>query len=116
MALPTSPLAKGVHSVTERERTVVIAGNWKMNKTRPEARILAEALVDGLKAQTGLPEVVLFPSFTSLETVLKVTSGSAAQVGAQNMDYRESGAYTGEISPPMLTELGVTYVLLGHSE
>ncbi len=98
------------------ERALVIAGNWKMNKTRPEARELAQALVDGLKAQTGLPEVVLCPSFTSLEAVLQVTSGSALKVGAQNMDSRESGAYTGEVSPSMLTELGVPYVILGHSE
>jgi len=102
--------------VATTERKLVIAGNWKMNKTRPEARTLAEALVAGLKETTDRPGVVVFPSFTSLETVLSATAGSACRVGAQNMDYRDAGAFTGEISPPMLTEQGVTHVLIGHSE
>ncbi|HEY9871609.1 MAG TPA: triose-phosphate isomerase [Candidatus Obscuribacterales bacterium] len=102
--------------MTTAERPLVIAGNWKMNKTRPEARELARAIVDGVAGRENLPDIVLCPPFTSTETVVAVTAGSVIAVGAQNMDYRESGAYTGEISPLMLKELGVAYVILGHSE
>jgi triosephosphate isomerase len=60
--------------------------------------------------------VILCPPFTALETVMNVVKGSPVAVGAQNMDYRDSGAFTGEVSPLMLLELGVKYVILGHSE
>lgn len=103
--------------MTSRERPLVIVGNWKMNKTRPESRQLAEDIVEAIRGQEELPTLVLCPPFTSLETVISVSGQiSGLAVGAQNMDYRESGAYTGEISAPMLTELGVRYVILGHSE
>ncbi len=87
-----------------------------MHKTRPEARELAGAVRDALETERDLPAVVLCPSFTSLEPVLQVCVNSPLAVGAQNMDHRDSGAYTGEISPPMLLELGVKYVIIGHSE
>ncbi|HEY9786372.1 MAG TPA: triose-phosphate isomerase, partial [Candidatus Obscuribacterales bacterium] len=102
--------------MTTSKRKTIIAGNWKMHKTRAEARELAKAIVDGVKGEKDLPEVVLVPPFTSIPEVLQVTSGTSVQVGAQNMDWRDSGAFTGEIAPPMLTELGVKYVLIGHSE
>jgi triosephosphate isomerase len=100
-------------------RKTIIAGNWKMHKTVAEARELAKALVDGVKADLGgtaLPDIVLCPTFVCLPEVLTTVKGSALAVGAQNMDYRESGAFTGEIAPPMLTSIGVTHVIIGHSE
>ena len=97
-------------------RKTIIAGNWKMNNTREEARKLTEELVKGVHSEKELPEVVLFPPFTSLETVINAAKGSPVLVGAQNMDYRDSGAFTGEVSPLMLLELGAKYVLIGHSE
>src|SRR5688572_20787110 len=97
-------------------RKTIIAGNWKMNYTRKEAAALTEALVKSTKELKDLPEVVLCPPFTSLSTVLDLVKGTPIAVGAQNMEYRESGAYTGEISPLMLLELGVKYIVIGHSE
>jgi triosephosphate isomerase len=97
-------------------RKTIIAGNWKMNNTRVEAKALTEAVLQGIKGETGLPEIVLCPPFTSLQTVVDLVKGSPIKVGAQNMEYRDSGAYTGEISPLMLKEMGVHYVLIGHSE
>ena len=94
----------------------IIAGNWKMHKTRAEARTLAQALLDGIKGEHHLPEIVLFPPFTCLQDVLAVTLDSPIGVGAQNMDYRASGAFTGEISPVMLVDLAIQYVIIGHSE
>lgn len=102
--------------MSNSKRKTIIAGNWKMHKTRKEARDLAKAVADSVAGESDLPEVVLIPTFTSLADVLGATEGSVVQVGAQNMDWREEGAFTGEISPPMLTDLGVKYVLIGHSE
>jgi triosephosphate isomerase len=100
-------------------RKTIIAGNWKMNKTVAEAAALAKSIVEGiaseLKGET-LPVVVLCPTFICLPEVLKQVKGSVCQVGAQTMDYRESGAFTGEISAPMLKDIAVEYVLIGHSE
>jgi triosephosphate isomerase len=98
------------------ERPVIIAGNWKMHKTRSEAQALAQEIKAGLAGEANLPEVVLCPAFTSLDTVVEAVSGSKISVGAQNMDHRDAGAYTGEISPLMLTDLKVTHVVIGHSE
>lgn len=97
-------------------RRKIIAGNWKMNKNRAEATQLAETLVKGVSGENDLPEVILCPPFTSLQTVSDVVKGSTIAVGAQNMDHHESGAFTGEISPAMLTDLGIKYILIGHSE
>lgn len=95
-------------------RKAVIAGNWKMNKTRPEAAALIEA-IKPLAADAGCEVVVCVP-FTNLETVVAATKGTNIHVGAQNCHFEKSGAFTGEISAEMLTELGVEYVILGHSE
>ena len=95
-------------------RKAVIAGNWKMNKTRPEAKALIEALVP-LAKNAGC-EVVICVPFTNLETAVELTKGTNIKVGAQNCHFAKSGAYTGEISADMLTEVGVEYVVLGHSE
>ena len=96
-------------------RRPVIAGNWKMHKTLDESRALAQAL----KAKVGtdpLPEVVVCPPFTALAAVTGELVGSPIKVGGQTMDWHAKGAFTGEIAPGMLTDLGVTHVLLGHSE
>jgi triosephosphate isomerase len=95
-------------------RKAVIAGNWKMNKTRPEAKQLVEELKP-LVADAGCDVVVCVP-FTNLETVLAAAAGSNIKVGAQNVHFEKSGAFTGEISADMLSEMGVEYVVIGHSE
>lgn len=105
----------GVFGVSTKRRTI-IAGNWKMNKTFGEGKKLAAAIVEGVKDKKDLPEIVLCPPFTLLGEVTESTKGSAVKVGAQNMDYRDEGAYTGEVSPVMLTSMTVGYVLIGHSE
>ena len=100
-------------------RKTVIAGNWKMHKTVDEARELSKALVDGVKADLAgqpLPDIVLCPTFVCLAEVLTTVKGSTIHVGAQTMDYRDSGAYTGEISAPMLAHMGISHVIIGHSE
>lgn len=96
-------------------RPVVIAGNWKMNKVRDEARALASEVKSAIAGEKDLPQIILCPPFTSLEVVVTAVGGSFA-VGAQNMDWHDSGAYTGEVSPPMLKDVGATHVLIGHSE
>lgn len=97
-------------------RPVIIAGNWKMNKLRDEAKQLAVAVVNGVKGLEEAPEVVLCPPFTSLSEVAGAAAGSRVGVGAQNMEYRESGAYTGEVSGPMILDAGASWVIIGHSE
>lgn len=101
------------------ERRPIIAANWKMNKTHLEAMHFVESLRNILDpADYERAEVVICPPFTALRTVQTAIEGAAmpAGLGAQNMYWAESGAFTGEISPGMLTKLGVTYVILGHSE
>jgi len=95
-------------------RVPLIAGNWKMYKTVPEARDLATALVN-----SDLPaavEVAVCPPFTALAEVGRVLAGSAVRLGAQDVFWEPQGAYTGEISPPMLADLRCHYVIVGHSE
>jgi triosephosphate isomerase len=97
---------------------IIIAGNWKMNKVAAEAFQLARAVKDGLASRGGAPtgtEVVLCPPAIFLTGVRDAVQGSPLKVGAQNMHYGDSGAFTGEISPLMLREV-CEYVILGHSE
>ena len=99
----------------EKERKLIIAGNWKMNKTVAESL----ALVRGLKIElAGVKEVdiVICPPFTALCEVSKAVLDSNIRLGAQNMSEHNSGAYTGEIGAGMLKEFSVRYVILGHSE
>ncbi len=99
------------------QRQVIIAGNWKMNKTTKEANALTEKILSGLSSDAkNQPEIVLIPPFTSLSTVSSKLDGKPVKLGAQNMDWHDDGAYTGEISPLMLLDLKVKYVLIGHSE
>ncbi len=93
---------------------LMIAGNWKMNTTITEAVALAEEMRPGLEAVEGIDRVIC-PPFVALSVVRDVLSGSGVAVGAQNMYYENSGAYTGEVSPTMLADL-CEFVILGHSE
>ncbi len=95
-------------------RKCVIAGNWKMNKTRPEAKALIEELKPLVKDADC--EVVICVPYTNLETAVALTEGTNIKVGAENCHWAESGAFTGEISANMLKEVGVEYVVIGHSE
>ena len=96
-------------------RKAIIAGNWKMNKTRPEAKELLEAIKPLVANADGKAEVIACVPFTNLETAINTTSGSNVKIGAENVHFEKSGAYTGEISADMLVELGVEYVVIGHS-
>ncbi|PKM51717.1 MAG: triose-phosphate isomerase [Firmicutes bacterium HGW-Firmicutes-7] len=95
-------------------RKMVIAGNWKMNKTTKEAVELIETLKPLVKNDDA--EVVFCTPAVSLIPALEAAKGSNIKIGAQNMYFEESGAYTGEIAANMLTEIGVEYVIIGHSE
>ena len=95
-------------------RQTIIAGNWKMNKNRAEARELINEIIPLAKdADCG---VVICVPFTNLETAIELTKGTNVKVGAENCHFEKSGAFTGEISADMLTEFGVEYVIIGHSE
>ena len=98
-----------------KERKLIIAGNWKMNKTVGEATELVGALHETLGTQTDV-DVVVCPPFTALEAVSNALADSLIKVGAQNMSQRNFGAHTGEINASMLRDLRVHYVILGHSE
>ncbi|MBI4791780.1 MAG: triose-phosphate isomerase [Deltaproteobacteria bacterium] len=96
------------------ERRPLLAGNWTMHTTIAEAEALAVAI-----AQTAIPadrDVMLAPPFTALAAVGKVLAGSPVLLGAQNVCWEPKGAFTGEISPPMLRDAGCTLVIVGHSE
>ena len=95
-------------------RKPIIAGNWKMNKTAAEA----VALIDELKplVAKSKPEVVVCVPYTDLWAVKDAIAGSKIHLGAENVAWAESGAFTGEISADMLLEIGVEYVIIGHSE
>lgn len=95
-------------------RKKIVAGNWKMNKNHKEAVELINSLKDGIN--TDKVDVVLCVPFVNIIPALDAVKGTNINIGAQNMYFEESGAYTGEISPLMLKELGVKYVILGHSE
>jgi len=99
----------------DKERKLIIAGNWKMNKTVAEAL----DLVQGLKRELGAikeVDLVICPPFTALSEVSKASLDSNIRLGAQNMSEHGGGAYTGEVSALMLKEFSVKYVILGHSE
>jgi triosephosphate isomerase (TIM) len=95
-------------------RKPIIAGNWKMNKTLKEALEMVEELKPMVREARC--EVVVCPPFVCLGQVADAVKGSNIKVGAQNMHYEESGAYTGEVSAAMLRELNIEYVIIGHSE
>lgn len=92
----------------------LIAGNWKMHKTRKEAIDLVNRLKISIKNENV--DVVIFPPFTAMSAVSSFLDGSSIMLGAQNMHYEDDGAFTGEISPLMIKDMKCTYVLVGHSE
>ena len=96
-------------------RVPLVVANWKMNGTMAEARALASAVREGLRRARGV-EVALCPPFTALAAVAEALAGSPIALGAQNCHWEASGAFTGEVSPAMLVEVGCRLVILGHSE
>jgi triosephosphate isomerase len=96
-------------------RTPLIAGNWKMHKTVAEAEEFIQALLPLVSTVDGV-DIAVCPAFLALAAMIDSTRGSRVQVYAQNMHYASQGPYTGEVSPPMLEEIGVHGVILGHSE
>jgi triosephosphate isomerase (TIM) len=97
-------------------RKVAIAGNWKMYKTQAEALEFLQSFLPTLENTPDGREIILCAPFTTLSTLSQNLHGSRVRVGAQNIHWEDSGAYTGEISGPMLAEIGVRYVVVGHSE
>jgi triosephosphate isomerase len=95
-------------------RRKIIAGNWKMNKTPEEAVALIKELIPLVVTKDA--DVVFCVPAVSLMTAVEAVKGTNIEIGAQNMYFQESGAYTGEIAPNMLTSIGVKYVIIGHSE
>ncbi len=96
-------------------RKKLIAGNWKMNKTPADGVALVRDLVATAGKQSDV-EVVVCPPFTGLESAGKALEGSTVKLGAQNMHFEANGAFTGEVSAPMLRAIFATHVILGHSE
>jgi len=101
--------------MNRRYRKTIIAGNWKMNKTLTETKEFAEAI----KPLMGKPkwcDVVLCVPFVNLQAAIRLFKDSRITIGAENCHYESSGAYTGEVSAEMLRDMGVKYVIIGHSE
>ena len=96
-------------------RKTIVAGNWKMNKTPKEALELIETLKPIVTGRDDV-EVVFCPPFIDLMLAVEAVKGTPIKIGAQNMYFEESGAYTGEVAPNMVKEAGCEYVILGHSE
>jgi triosephosphate isomerase len=96
-------------------RRPLVAGNWKMNGNRAEAAALADAIARGVGPASKV-EVVVCPPFILIPLVAERLAGTAVGWGAQNLSAHSSGAYTGEVSGPMLKDFGCTYVIVGHSE
>ncbi|MFQ5886669.1 MAG: triose-phosphate isomerase family protein, partial [Anaerolineae bacterium] len=96
-------------------RVPLMAGNWKMHKSVGQAIALVQALKESL-ADVTEREILVCPPFTALYPVAQALKGSDIALGAQNIYPQEEGAYTGEISPTMLLDVGCRYVILGHSE
>ncbi|MFK4786116.1 triose-phosphate isomerase [Fusobacterium sp. MFO224] len=99
-------------------RKTIIAGNWKMNKTNKETIIILTELKENVQKIDGTDKIgiIIGTPFTALSDAVKTTENSNIKIAAQNVYPKEAGAYTGEISPLMLKDIGVEYVILGHSE
>jgi len=97
-----------------RVRKAIIAGNWKMNKKASEAAALIAEIAPAAAASAA--DAVVCPPFTSIPAAIAAAAGGRIAVGAQDLFWKDSGAYTGQIAGPMLTDLGVTHVVIGHSE
>jgi triosephosphate isomerase (TIM) len=97
-------------------RTPLIAGNWKMNGTAVEARLLATALAGGYRQPPLAASLVVCPPFVHLALVQDILKETPLRTGGQDCSAKNSGAFTGEVSAPMLRDIGASYVILGHSE
>lgn len=95
-------------------RKNIVAGNWKMHKTQKETVALLEEII--AKKTNTTTEIIVAPTFVNLSKAVEITNGKGITVAAQNMHQAEGGAFTGEIAASMLTDIGVTTVILGHSE
>ena len=104
-----------INNMNTKYRKAIIAGNWKMNKLPSEVRDFADGL-KSLGPNVRLCDIVICPPFVCIPNALKAFKGSHIFIGAQNMNENDSGAYTGEVSAAQLTDLGVSFVILGHSE
>ncbi len=98
-----------------RKRRKLIAGNWKMNLTPPEAKALVGEIYERVKGRRSC-DIALCVPFIDIPAVAQAAKGTALKVGAQNVHYEKKGAFTGEISAPMLVSCGASYVIVGHSE
>jgi triosephosphate isomerase len=98
------------------QRVILIAGNWKMNKTPTEASALLEDLANGVRGGKIKCELLVCPPYTAIHKSIEMSGGVAWKTGAQNIHWEDSGAFTGEISGPMLKDMGCEYVIIGHSE
>ncbi len=96
-------------------RKTIIAGNWKMNHLGADAKETITGLVNRVPKDVK-PEVIIAPVFPYLVQAVELTKGTPIHIAAQNMHWEEKGAFTGEVSPAMLVDIGVTHVILGHSE
>ena len=96
-------------------RKPIIAGNWKMHKTGKEGAMMVQELAFLVKDVNDV-EIVVCPPFTALEKTKEAFTGTNIKLGAQNMHFEDTGAFTGEISPVMLQDIGCDYVIIGHSE
>ena len=107
----------GVSSLADKKkRQVVVAGNWKMNKTPSESMTFARVLLNKIAPKTDEVEVIVCPTYVALSDVQDVLTGTSIKVGSQNVYPKTNGAYTGEISPTMLNDLNIKYAIIGHSE
>jgi len=116
LAYPAIKLGKDLKTkepYLENMRKTIIAANWKMNKTSQESISFVKTLKKLIKSDV---EIVICPMFTALEAVSKELKGTKIKLGAQNCYFEEKGAFTGEVSPVILKDIGCEYVILGHSE
>ena len=95
-------------------RKDMIAGNWKMNKTPSETKDFIRKLAEHVKDSKDT--VVCAVPFVSIQTAVEAAAGTNIEIAAQNMHWEDNGAYTGEVSAPMLVDMGIRYVIIGHSE
>jgi len=103
------------YEVKKMSRKPIIAGNWKMNKTASEAKAFAEAVKNKIPANTKVDSVIGAPTLF-LETLVNSAKGTELKISAQNAYFENAGAFTGETSPAALADLGIPYVIIGHSE
>jgi triosephosphate isomerase len=96
-------------------REILVAGNWKMNASTKASEELVEGIVAGVPAGSGF-QLLVCPPFPYLAAVAAKVAGSAVKLGAQNVSEHDAGAYTGEVAPSMLRDVGCEYVIVGHSE